>query len=137
MDIFSGKNRHFRNFGPRKFFPSPKTRRQVSAAGNYKVLVNLAKDSICSHFSGNEYAYCKELFHFHKYHYKRTRSQGRDLTHRKPTVGLRCTLSSKVWNFSTHLPPHYCGAITLNFFIPHSVCRINSYCTIVCRGARR
>src|SRR6218665_3243680 len=33
MDIFSGKNRHFRNFGPRKFFPSPpQTRRQVSAA---------------------------------------------------------------------------------------------------------
>src|SRR6218665_351373 len=29
---FSGKNRHFRNFGPRKFFPSPQTRRQVSAA---------------------------------------------------------------------------------------------------------
>ena len=23
MDIFSGKNRHFRNFGPRRFFPSP------------------------------------------------------------------------------------------------------------------
>jgi len=28
---FSGKNRHFRNFGPRKIFPSPQTRRQVSA----------------------------------------------------------------------------------------------------------
>ena len=32
MDTFSRKNRHFRNFGPRKFFPSPQTRRQVSAA---------------------------------------------------------------------------------------------------------
>ena len=37
---------------------------------NYKVLVNLAKDLISSHFSDNECTYRKE--HFHSYHCKIT-----------------------------------------------------------------
>jgi len=52
---------------------------------NYKVLGNLAKDPISSHFSGNECVYRKELIH--RYHcilvYNHTRSQARDLTHSK------------------------------------------------------
>jgi len=32
---------------------------------NYKMLVNLAKDPISSHFSGNECIFRKELFHMY------------------------------------------------------------------------
>src|SRR6218665_3864786 len=42
MEFFSEKS-SFRNFGPRKFFPSPQTRRQVSATAPPNILVRTVR----------------------------------------------------------------------------------------------
>src|SRR6218665_216047 len=65
---------------------------------NYKVLASIANDPISSHFSGNKNYYPKALFQRQLCSlYNHTRSQARDLTHRKQTVGLHCMQSKLSW----------------------------------------